>query len=139
MATESGKGVVTTRTTIEAVERLEGAVQARLRQMSKGRLRELIPRAIDGRFRLCIPPMDDDDDLILSALIDEVFALREQVTALRPLLDASPLWVYRADDVGILACKHCDGMEEGDVFIHHPRCPWQVAKRSHDSTTEPKN
>lgn len=138
MATESGKGGVTTRITIESVEQLEGAVQERLRQMSKGRLRELIPRAINGKFRLCIPPMDDDDDLILSALIDEVFALRDQVAVLRPLLDATPLWVYQADDVGILSCKHCDGMEEGDVFIHNPRCSWQVAKRSHDATTEPK-
>lgn len=74
---------IATRVTIEAVDRLDGAVQERLRQMSKGRLREMIPRAIDGRFRLCVPPMDDDDDLILSALIDEVFALREQVAAQR--------------------------------------------------------
>jgi len=72
---------VTTRVTIESVERLDGAVQARLRQMSRGRLRELISRAIDGKFRLCIPPQDDDDDLILAALIDEVFALREQLAA----------------------------------------------------------
>lgn len=59
-----------------AVERLDGAVQERLRQMSKGRLGELIPRAIAGKFRLCIPPEPDDDDLILAALIDEVIAGR---------------------------------------------------------------
>lgn len=70
---------ITTRATTEAVARLEGAVQERLHQMSRVRLRELIGRAIAGKFRMCVPPEPDDDDLILSALIDEVFALRDVV------------------------------------------------------------
>lgn len=109
------------------------------RHWSTTKAYDALQRFIEGKHRLHIPVQESDEDRIIAAVIDERDALREEVAALRPLLDASPLWVYRADDVGILACKHCDGMEEGDVFIHHPRCPWQVAKRSHDSTTEPKN
>ncbi len=86
--TAAGGATVATRVTIEAVERLDGAVQERLRQMSKGRLREMIPRAIDGKFRMCVPPEPDDDDLILAALIDELWEARAELVALRAVAAA---------------------------------------------------
>lgn len=87
--TAAGGATEATRVTLGAVARLDGAVQNRLRQLSRGRLRELIPRAIDGKFRMCIPPEPDDDDLILAALIDEALASRAELVALRAVAVAA--------------------------------------------------
>lgn len=89
---------------MESVRQLDAATQERLRGMDRDRLRELIPRAIDGRFRLHMPPQPDDDDLILAALIDEAIAGRALIAAAEDVYhshesyygvaaeEGSPLW-----------------------------------------------
>lgn len=83
MATEDRAGAAT------GLSRFDAAVRERLRGMGGDELHAIISRAIDGKFRLSVPPRPDDDDLILAALIDEALALRAVAEAARAVEESN--------------------------------------------------
>lgn len=64
-----------------------------------------------------------DIEVAIAGLAPEWLRVR---SALSALVRQEPLYArYIADDdVSILQCVYCAGMEEGDVFVHIPACPW---------------